>query len=376
MGHVGSNPTPGAIDVDSERMQLCQQHADTPGRGVVDETEKSADRRGKDCMLRLRRFVIGTDEVDWLRVWNAVYGVQLDLAPMTVAELKAREKALDFDAEGMFIAELNGQPVGIVHAYVDQLRDEKKGFLKDFGVVPAFRGQGIEEELAETALDELKKRGMKVAQGSAYGDQGDIVRLWQRLGFTLVRRFSLMARDLDGLRLDVGTHDGVSLKALRKDSDEDLNVLNRLENECFKELFDWRRNPLERTVALVREDPFLKVQEWCFALLNEKHVGYVGMGIDELYNRKRKAKCGWVLGIGVLKPFRRMGIGTKLMLRGMNRLKAHGMTVVMLGVDDLNVTQATRLYEKIGFRVVRKEMVYEKTLGARETCRQNPSFLL
>ena len=327
-------------------------------------------------MLRLRRFVIGTDEVDWLRVWNAVYGVQLDLAPMTVAELKAREKALDFDAEGMFIAELNGQPVGIVHAYVDQLRDEKKGFLKDFGVVPAFRGQGIEEKLAETALDELKKRGMKVAQGSAYGDQGDIVRLWQRLGFTLVRRFSLMARDLDGLRLGVGTHDGVSLKALRKDSDEDLNVLNRLENECFKELFDWRRNPLERTVALVREDPFLKVQEWCFALLNEKHVGYVGMGIDELYNRKRKAKCGWVLGIGVLKPFRRMGIGTKLMLRGMNRLKAHGMTVVMLGVDDLNVTQATRLYEKIGFRVVRKEMVYEKTLGARETCRQNPSFLL
>ena len=340
----------------------CVNGKQISGRVVVDETEKSAAGRGKDRMLKLRRFVIGTDEGDWLRVWNAVYGVQLDLASMTVAEMKVKEKSLDFDSEGMFIAELNGQAVGIVHAYVDKLREEKKGFVKDFGVVPGFRGQGIEEKLAETALEELKKCGMKTAQGSAYGDQLEIVRLWQRLGFILVRRFSLMTRDLDGLRSDIGKDEGVLLKPLRKDSDEDLKVLNRLENECFKELFDWRRNPLERTVSLVREDPFLRIQDWFFATLNEKHVGYVGMGVDESYNRKRNAKCGWVLGIGVLKPFRRMGIGTKLMLHGMNRLKANGMTVVMLGVDDLNVTQATRLYEKIGFRVVRKEMAYEKTL--------------
>jgi ribosomal protein S18 acetylase RimI-like enzyme len=68
------------------------------------------------------------------------------------------------------------------------------------------------------------------------------------------------------------------------------------------------------------------------------------------------------LDIGVLKPYRRTGIGTKLMLHGMNLLKAKGMIVAMLGVDDWNVTQATRLYEKVGFKVARKEMAYEKTL--------------
>ena len=329
---------------------------------MVHVAEKSDDWRGGDYMLKLRRFVIGTDEVDWLRVWNAVYGVQLDLAPITVTEMKVMERSPDFDSEGMFIVELNGQPAGIVHAYVDKLREEKKGFLKDFGVVPEFRGQGIEEKLAETALEELKKRGMQVAQGSAYGDQLDIVRLWEKLRFKLVRRFSLMTGDLVGLQSDVKKDINVLLRLLRKDSDEDLRLLNRLENECFKELFDWRRNPLERTVSLVREDPFLKMQDWFFAILNGKHVGYVGMGIDESYNRKENGKVGWVLGIGVLKPYRRMGIGTRLMLHGMNQLKANGMTVVMLGADDLNVTQATRLYEKVGFKVARKEMVYEKTL--------------
>ena len=329
---------------------------------MVYAAEKSDDWRGSDCMLKLRRFVIGTDELDWLTVWNAVYGMQLDLAPMTVTEMKVMEKSLDFDSEGMFIAELNGQPAGIVHANVDKFREEKKGFLKDFGVVPEFRGQGIEEKLAETALEELKKRGMKVAQGSAYGDQLNIIRLWEKLGFKLVRRFSLMAGDLFGLKWDIRTDIDVLLKPLRKDSDEDLKLLNRLENECFKELFDWRCNPLEMTVSSVREDPFLKIQDWFFAILNGKHAGYVGVGIDESYNRKKNAKCGWVLGVGVLKPYRRMGIGTKLMLHGMNQLKANGMTVVMLGADDLNVTQATRLYDKIGFKVARKEMAYEKTL--------------
>jgi ribosomal protein S18 acetylase RimI-like enzyme len=313
-------------------------------------------------MLKLRRFVLGTDESDWLKVWNVVYGVRLDLAPMTVDEMTVMEKSPDFDSEGRFIAELDDQPVGVVHAYVDKHREEKKGFVRDFGVVPEFRGRGIEEKLAETALAELKNRGMKVAQSSAYGDQMDIVRLWEGLGFRLVRRFSLMTCDLVGLQSGIRENMEVVLKPLRRDVDEDLEMLNRLDNECFKELFDWRHSPLERTVYLVREDPFLKVQDWFFAILNGKHVGYVGMGIDELYNRKRNAKCGWVLGIGVLKPYRRMGIGTKLMLHGMNQLKAKGITVAMLGVDDRNVTKAMRLYEKISFKVVRKEMAYEKTI--------------
>jgi len=78
--------------------------------------------------------------------------------------------------------------------------------------------------------------------------------------------------------------------------------------------------------------------------------------------QKKNAKSGWVLDIGVLKPHRRTGIGTKLMLHGMNLLRAKGMTVAMLSVDDWNVTKAMRLYEKVGFKVVKKDVFYEKTI--------------
>jgi len=281
---------------------------------------------------------------------------------MTLDEMRATEKAPDFEVEGRFIAELDGKPVGIVHAYGDKLREEKKGFVRVFGVLPEFRGRGVEERLAAVALEELQRRGMMIVQSSADDERQEIVRLREGLGFKLVRRFSLMTADLAALRSSIGENTKVVLKPLQKDSNEDLKTLNRLDNECFKEHFNHRPNPLERTVYFVREDPFLKIQEWFFAMLNGKPVGYVGTGIDEGYNKAKNAKCGWIVDIGVLKPYRRTGIGTKLILHAMNLLKDKGMTTAMLGVDDWNVTKAILLYEKVGFKVARKDVAYEKSI--------------
>lgn len=313
-------------------------------------------------MLEIRRFVRGKDEAAWVRVWNAVYGERLGVRPMMVEEMLLLEKAPDFEAEGRFIAQLDGQPVGIAFAYVDKLREEQRGFVRSFGVVPAYRGQGIEEKLADTALEELKRRGMMVVQCGVDDDQTDVIHLWESLGFKLVRRFSLMTADLAEVQSDIGENVEVTVESVRKDMDDDLNKVNWLDNECFKEHFNWRPNPVERTIYFVREDPFFKQQEWFFALLNQKHVGYVGVGVDEKYNEDRDAKCGWILDIGVLKPHRGTGIGTRLMLHGMDRLKAMGMKTAMLGVDDWNVTKAMQLYEKVGFRVAKKDLAYERDI--------------
>ncbi len=50
-------------------------------------------------------------------------------------------------------------------------------------------------------------------------------------------------------------------------------------------------------------------------------------------------------------------------LSWMNLQKAKGMTVGMLGVDDWNVTKAMQLYEKVGFKVAKKDVAYEKNIG-------------
>jgi len=313
-------------------------------------------------LLEIRRFVQGIDEEDWVRVWNVAYEEYEDFRQMTVDEFRVFEKAPFFDSEGRFIAELDGKPVGIIHANVDKKRKEKKSFIRTFGIIPEFRGKRIEEKLAETALKELKNRGMETVQGWASDSREDRIRLWKTLGFKLVRKFSLMKRGLSSIPSGVRENKKVVLKPLQKDIDVDARVLNRLDNECFKEHFNHRPTTVEETTYRLRKDPFFKDQEWFFALLNENSVGYIGVGIDEKYNVDRNVRCGWVLDIGVLKPVRLKGIGTSLMLRGMETLKAKGMAVVMLGVDDWNVTKAIKLYEKVGFKVVRKDLTFEKSL--------------
>ena len=313
-------------------------------------------------MLKTKRFVQGRDEEDWVSVWNAAYKEYDDLRQITVDEFKVAEKAPEFDPEGRFIAELDRQPVGIIHAHVDKLRKEKKGFIRSFGIIPEFRGKRLEKKLVETALKELKSRGMEIIQAWARDTRKDRIRLLEESGFKLVRKFSLMKRDLDTVPSGIGENKEVTLKPLRRDSDEDVKMLNWLGNECFKEHFNYRPGTIEETTYFLRKDPFFKNQDWFFATLKRKHIGYIGVGIDEKYNVERNVKSGWVLDIGVLKPHRRNGIGARLMLQGMETLKAKGMTTAMLGVDDWNVTKAMRLYEKVGFKVAKKDLTYEKNI--------------
>jgi ribosomal protein S18 acetylase RimI-like enzyme len=314
-------------------------------------------------LLKIRRFILGRDEADWVEVQNAIWSVSPVYEQLTVEEFRTVvEKSPEFDSEGRFIAELDGNPVGIVHAHVDKLREEKRGFIGLFGVIPEHRGRGIEEELAETAIKELKNRGMKVVQSYVHGEPEEDIRMWKNMEFKLIRTGSFMTKKLAELP-NVGGNMEVELKPLRREADEDLETLNALHNECFKEHFLWRPTPLRSTVYFVREDPFNKTQGWWFALLEGKHVGFVGASIDEHFNTAKGAKYGWISSIGVLKPHRKTGIGTRLILHGMNFLKDNGMTTAMLGVDDWNVTKAKQLYEKVGFKVVWKESSYEKKLA-------------
>lgn len=313
-------------------------------------------------MLKLRRFVQGEDEEIWVKVRNASFKEVEHERQISAEELREAERAPGFDSEGRFIALLEDRPVGIVHAYVDSNREEKKGFIRSFGIIPEYRGKGLEKKLADKALKELRRRGMKTVQAWAPQSREDIIRLWERFSFKLVRKFSLMKRDLHEIPSEIGENREVVLTPLRKDADEDVRMLNWLDNECFKEHFNWRPNPVERTIYFVREDPFFRQQEWFFAILGGKHAGYVGIGVDEKYNVERNTMCGWILDIGVLKPHRRTGIGTRLMLHGMDRLKAMGMNTAMLGVDDWNVTKAMTLYEKVGFKVAKKDLAYEKDI--------------
>jgi len=310
-------------------------------------------------MLNIRRFVKGADEPVWVWVLNASRKGREDWRAITEEELIADEKGPSFDFEGRFIGELNGKAVGIVYAKVDKSSEEQKGFIH-LDIVPEFRGCGIETSLMETALRELKARGMTIAQTWADSSERERIELFEGLHFRHIRVFSVMEMELAGLSQHVGENTQVAIKPLRKELEDDIKLFNWLGNETYKEDLDYSPNTLEQTRHFLFCDLYLKEKEVFFAVLNGESIGCVGIGIDEKYNLEKQVQAGEVFVIGVLKAHRRKGIGARLMLHGLERLKAKGMTKAILGVEDNNLTQAKRLYEKLGFKVKRREVILER----------------
>jgi len=313
-------------------------------------------------MLNIRSFVQGTDEAVWVSVWNRAFKEFDDFRSLSVDDMIETEKSPVFDATGRFIAELDGQAVGIVNAYVDKMREEKKGFMRTLGVVPENRGKGIGRALAEKALQSLRERGMHTAEAGARMERAEAQRLWESMGFKRVRVFSLMKRSLDTIPSDIGENMKVQMRNYQKGFLEDLKLLNWLSNETFKEHYNYRPDTVGETRYFLEQDPTFRVQEWLFMHLHGEPIGYVGVGIDEKYNEEKDTKAGWILSIGVLKPNRLKGIGTRLMIEGMKLLKSKGITEALLGVDDMNPTHAMKLYEKTGFTVASKDAAYQKAI--------------
>jgi ribosomal protein S18 acetylase RimI-like enzyme len=313
-------------------------------------------------MLNIRRFVQGRDEGVWVSVWNRAFQEYEEFRTLTADEMSITEKSPTFDAEGMFIAELDGQAVGIVNAYVDKMRQEKKGFIRVLGVTPEYRRRGIGRALTKKAVESLKHRGMETIEVGVSMNKPEGVRLCENMGFAKVRVFSLMKKHLEIIPSGIGENQDVHLRKLQKDSLNDLKLLNWLSNESFSQHYNYRPDSLDETRYFIEQDPLFREQEWLFTYLQGKPVGYVGVGIDNKYNAEKNAKAGWILSIGVLKPYRARGIGKRLMIEGMRLLKSKGTTEAMLGVDDQNPTNAIRLYEKVGFHAERKDVAYLKSV--------------
>jgi ribosomal protein S18 acetylase RimI-like enzyme len=113
----------------------------------------------------------------------------------------------------------------------------------------------------------------------------------------------------------------------------------------------------------VLDNPWYGEQNIFFAMVGNEPVGFVNAGIDVGLNREKNLKYGWILDVGVLKPYRRKGIGARLMVHAMQVLKGRKMTEALLYVDETNPTKATKLYEKVGFKVAMKSIIYELALA-------------
>jgi len=280
----------------------------------------------------------------------------------TVDEMLELEKSPDFGLEGRFVAEVDGKPVGVMHVHVEESGEERRGSIRDFCVLPAFRGSGVEEQLLDVAVTELRKRGVKRMRAWTGVERADRIGFLEKSGFKFSHGTFDMRISLRDMSFGTGENMEVAVRRLDTEVDEDIEVLNWLDNESFKADPLHVPHRVEETRRSLLEDPVLGWREFFFAVLDGRNVGYIGVGIDERYNAEHGVKTGYINGIGVLAAYRRRGIGTRLLLHGLRRLKEKGMTSASLDTEDTNPTRAITLYEKVGFKVLQEYVTYAKDI--------------
>jgi len=186
-------------------------------------------------------------------------------------------------------------------------------------------------------------------------------RLFEALGYMLVRTFWIMRIELDRAPPTPGVPDGIEIRTFRPGQD-DLATHSALA-EAFADHWGspfpgydtWRHHEIDGAGA--RFDPSL----WFLATEGDEVVGAACCRSSS----SRSEGAAQVSELAIRRPWRRRGIALALLHTAFAEIRGRGIAAAELAVDAQSPTGATRLYERAGMTEVLSWDVWEKLVGGR-----------
>lgn len=106
-------------------------------------------------------------------------------------------RAGHYDPSLVLVAERAGRIVGVSYQYV--LVDDGIGWIGDLGVRPEMQRRGIGSALLRSALADISRRGMRIAELNVDAENGSgAVQLYRTVGMTVVREWLDYERSVAG----------------------------------------------------------------------------------------------------------------------------------------------------------------------------------
>jgi mycothiol synthase len=258
----------------------------------------------------------------------------------------------------------NGKLIGFGQLLIPEPSHEIEGYLY-FDVHSTQDSDAIRAEIlqwSEQRMQEVGKQADLPVKLRTRLRNEKIARrmLLEKQGFATERCFLTMACTLDQPLPSLKLPDGFTLRSLR--GKQDIRAWVELFNESFIDHWNhqdvtamsvrhWLKNPhYKPELNLVAVAPDNTFSAFC--------VGY----INQEENARNRRNEGWIKLLGTRRGFRKLGLGRATLLAGMRQLKAIGVERVNLGVDAQSMTNATRLYESLGFQSINTWLSYVKAI--------------
>jgi len=292
--------------------------------------------------MHVRRFRKGVDDLLWTSF--------LKIDP---EEFRQSMLNPEFSEDGMLIAEINGQIVGVINAHISPSYP-KFCVLRNFKVLKN-HWHSVADNLLGAALDSFSQRGARLVKACFPETAKYYIALLKTYGFEPDFIECEMKHELKV----VPSLENANIQVKKYSEVNNPDLVIYLQNKAFKGL-------IERPVT---KEEFLfwmkNLQFQCFiAFLEEKPVGSVFCELED--KKKGKEKYGWIYGLGVLPNYRRLKIGTILLSRVLQYLKEAGANFVLVNTDYNSYQQ--RFYESAGFCVARKIICLQKIIKSKTGC--------
>jgi mycothiol synthase len=280
--------------------------------------------------------------------------------PETVGRLEASFlRDPDFDANGIFLAISDGRLVGFSEAEIQKTRvaaGKSQGFV-GVEVVPAERGQGVEDDLMSRALGFLRGRGIREAIYTFHPTIPWRARLTRDHGFSYLRRYYRLKRDMAARVPEVPFPPGIEMDIMAGNvaPDDYIREWTETFNRAFVDHFNFA--PADPQNFINWRD----VPEEQFVFTMARSGGRpVGVCLSEIEHGSGDQE-GWVDILGVVPDARRSGLGRALLADGLKWIGERRAKVALLGVDAQN-EKALGLYRSVGFEPLFEIHSHKKTL--------------
>jgi ribosomal protein S18 acetylase RimI-like enzyme len=272
------------------------------------------------------------------------------------------EHIAEFDPHrDILFAAIDDRPVGWVRTWTRHLDDGREVCIVNGSVLPQWRRRGIGRALQHWGEQHLLNRsaaGPRVFRAFAADTETATIALLENEGYQAVRYGFEMVRSLADPIPDRPLPAGVEVRAVAPDQYRQVAAAL---NEAFRDHWGHSEST-EEDHQRWTNSPSFQPHLWQVGWSGDEVAGMVLNFIDQEYNEEFKRLCGWPDPICVRRPWRKQGLAKALIARSLRLLQEQGMTEARLGVDAQNPNGALRLYESMGFRVVKKFMTYEKPL--------------
>ncbi len=193
---------------------------------------------------------------------------------------------------------------------------------------------------------------------------GDAKELFKNLGYSHIRSYYQMRIQMDSPPPVPRWADDLVLKPF--DPARDLEAIYLADVDSFKDHHGYIAEPFEVGFPRYRHH-FIETENydptlWFIAWDGDE---IAGINICRPYSPEDE-KMGWVSTLGVRRPWRRRGLGLRLLQHSLVEFYRRGNRLVGLGVDAKSLTGALDLYKKAGMSVYSQFDKYEKEIRAGE----------